>query len=245
MLLYQFLSSFFPYSIICGVIGITIMIIKKVTDHLQGENVYILAYTLMLIFIVTFYSTIPSLLATETFSISFLAIVILGILLFFGLLALFDFDHNILIWLAHLIIYIICCITYSIVLRPTLVNMIKVETREFMVNEPEKYDLCIFEDIRLNNVPSNVTEAIKENNKEDEDNIISYWYLTNNNEALYASVDALNSVLLAQEENSIPYVEVQNYITIDYCKFTKLKKITQKRQAFVFHLPNSLVGIVN
>lgn len=257
MLLYQFLSSCLPYSIICGVIGITIMIIREATDYLQGKNIYVLAYTLILIFIATCYSFIPLKLASDIIEI-ILFFLFVGAILFAILFALYaEEDYNPITLFLLFIIYIICFITYLMVLRPTLISIQddnNVETKEVMINEPETYNLCIFEDINLNNIPIYITETNQENNNEDKDkdvdkdenNIISYWYLKDNNEALYASANALDSVLLLQEENSTPYVEIQNYITIENKSnnnYLKIEDDAERKQVFIFHLPKSLAKI--
>ena len=220
------------------------MIIRTISyDLFNGKFSLIIMQTFFIAFIIGFYSLIPILIASEDiFLIIILTISSTLVLIFLGLL-IFAYNEDLFIFC---VVIVIVNIVFSILFSCLLYSDFKVtetKSEEIKLNSSTTQEICIINDIRLNNIPENINENMIKETMNSIDTI-GYWYLTENNEALYNNVLATDSVLVPEESNHY-YLEIQKHVTIlkESTKH-KIKSITPKiRNVYVFHVPKEVIGI--
>lgn len=243
-MLYNILNAFMPYAIACGIIGALMMFIRTFSSNLfKGKFSLIIIQTFFIAFIIGFYSLIPIFVSLSDILIIILIAILSTVLLVVFLSILFECEEDLVLFcIALLVIHIIFCILFSCLLYSDF-KVTETKSEEIKLNSSKTQDICIINDIRLNNIPENINEnMIKETiNSID---TIGYWYLTENNEALYNNVLATDSVLVLEESNHY-YLEIQSYVTIskESNKHKVLSITPTIRHVYVFHVPKEVIGI--
>lgn len=249
-MLYNILNGIFPYALACGIIGLVLMLIRKLFLVLEevGDLLYAIGHIFLIIGIIGFVSVIPIKLAIGPVS-AFITILISFIILFIieGIFIYdLDYDDDSVMWIILLIIYLICSISFSCILYSDY-KVTETTGEEMMIEDPVIREITIFNNIPLANTSYEINIIPDNGNSEDKSkDYVSYWYVTENNDVLFDKVLALDSVLKPKEDDKC-YIEIRKYVTLTKktSKHKTYEPTSKERTVNVFYLPEDIVGIYN